>query len=123
MHIPLPGTIPTKIILPYESPPTNGNGAGSILSTTEKTNVVTNLFHINNFTFEQPFPWASSDPFIYIQQIVLRTSVIPWKKNLLLTDAYRGPLHEIFKLLEIVRNHEDEMRYDNNMQTCCWNIF
>lgn len=68
------------------------------------------LFHMNNASFEQPFSWASDDPFIYIQQIVLRTSVVPWTKDLLLTDAYRAPLHEVFKLLEIVRNHEDEKR-------------
>lgn len=99
MHIPLPGTIPTKIVLPYEEPTSPNTDASPLLS---------NLFQMNNLTFEQPFPWANSDPFVYIQQIVLRSSVIPWKRSLLLTDAYRGPLHEVFKLLEIVRNHEDE---------------
>lgn len=66
--------------------------------------------HTNASVDQTPFPWANSEPFAYIQQIVFRSSVIPWKKNLLLTDAYRGPLYEIFKLLEIVRNHEDENR-------------
>lgn len=77
-----------------------------------------NLFNINNLTFEQPFPWASIDPLIYIQQIVLRTSVVPWKKELQLTDAYRAPLHQVFKLLEIVRNHEDEVSKVNLGNIC-----
>lgn len=111
LHIPLPGTIPTKIILPYESQ-----------SNTLKTSIVSNLdsdsaqqidvaeMPANASIDQPPFPWASNEPFAYIQQIVFRSSVIPWKKNFLLTDAYRSPLYEIFKLLEIVRNHEDEKR-------------
>lgn len=86
------------------------NAATAASSTQSPDGNVYDLFNMNNLTFEQPFPWASDDPFIYIQQIVLRTSVVPWKKDLLLTDAYRAPLHEVFKLLEIVRNHEDEAR-------------
>lgn len=112
LNIPLPGTIPTKIVVPYpiarpstESNPTDN---GSELPADA---VVDNVLHLNNLTFEQPFPWASNDPLVYIQQIVLRTSVIPWKKELQLKDAYRAPLYEVFKLLEIVRNHEDEARY------------
>lgn len=125
LHIPLPGTIPTKIVLPFESPPSSIINSDGIASNTEQSieqpvNSNSQLFHItSNLTFEQqPFPWASSDPFIYIQQIVLRTSVIPWKKNLLLTDAYRGPLHEIFKLLETVRNHEDDATKTNLANIC-----
>lgn len=120
LNIPLPGTIPTKIVLPYTvtSPAVRSNphqhtntndDAGSTVHSAGETNAH-DVFHMNNLTFEQPFPWASDDPFIYIQQIVMRTSVVPWTKDLLLTDAYRAPLYEVFKLLEIVRNHEDENR-------------
>lgn len=116
LHIPLPGTIPTKIILPYSiSPATSIDNSDNIPNQQQHQkppDVINNMFRFNNFTIEQPFPWANSDPYVYIQQIILRTSVIPWKKNLLLTDAYRGPLHEIFKLLEIVRNHEDNVRLE-----------
>lgn len=105
----MPGTIPTKIILPYESH-SNVLKSSSVTANSDSNIIDTETF--GNVSVEQPpFPWANSDPFVYIQQIVLRSSVIPWKKKLLLTDAYRGPLHEIFKLLEIVRNHEDETRY------------
>lgn len=110
LHIPLPGTIPTKIILPYESqantlkkPAITPNADLSSEPAADTANFVANIS-----TEQPPFSWANSDSLVYIQQIVLRSSVIPWKKNLLLTDAYRAPLHEIFKLLEIVRNHEDE---------------
>lgn len=111
LNIPLPGTIPTKVVVPYTIASTESSDpAAKGFTQPQHENVVPSIFNINNLTFEQPFPWASNDPLIYIQQIVLRTSVVPWKKELLLTDAYRGPLHEIFKLLEIVRNHEDENR-------------
>ncbi|KAG4069729.1 hypothetical protein HA402_008567 [Bradysia odoriphaga] len=111
LNIPLPGTIPTKVILPNsptnlfeETPITDGGGSSS----TETIGTARNIFNLNNFTLEAPFPWAHSEPFFYVQQIVLRSSVLPWKEDLILTDAFRGPLNEIFKLLEIVRNHEDQ---------------
>lgn len=50
----------------------------------------------------------ADEPWCYIQQIVLKTAVIPWGSGLLLGDAYRAPLYEVFKLLDIVRNYQDE---------------
>lgn len=113
LNIPLPGTIPTKIILPY------GDQTTPLKSQTVVTNSDDISTGSSNASYEQPpFPWANSDPFVYIQQIVMRSSVLPWRKNLLLTDAYRGPLHEIFKLLEIVRNHEEETSKTNLANIC-----
>ncbi|KXJ69369.1 hypothetical protein RP20_CCG027398 [Aedes albopictus] len=40
----------------------------------------------------------------------MRSSVVPWEDGLQLMDAYRGPLYEVFKLIEIIRNHEDESK-------------
>lgn len=109
LHIPLPGTIPTKIILPYESQ-TDSIKSSWIPSNTPN-DAPTNSDKFENVSVAHPpFAWANSEPFVYIQQIVLRSSVLPWHNTMKLTDAYRGPLHEIFKLLEIVRNHEDETR-------------
>lgn len=51
-------------------------------------------------------PWAQSSPALYVQQITLRASVLPWTDEMQLMDAFRAPLHEVFKLLEIVRNHQ-----------------
>lgn len=113
LNIPLPGTIPTKIILPY------GDQTTPLKSQTVVTNSDDISTGSSNASYEQPpFPWANNDPFVYIQQIVMRSSVLPWRKNLLLTDAYRGPLHEIFKLLEIVRNHEEETSKTNLANIC-----
>lgn len=105
----------------FSQTPTFMKGNNSVNKNFEESNTTTTttnpkkigeqiLITLNNVTFEPPFPWARSDPYIYVQQIILRSSVIPWKDNLILTDAFRGPLYEVFKLLEIVRNHEDENR-------------
>lgn len=81
------------------------NGAHEALPPGSPVAEAANLF---NFTFDPPFPWAQSDPFVYIQQVVMRSQVVPWQSDLMMTDAFRGPLQQIFKLLEIVGNHENE---------------
>jgi hypothetical protein len=59
--------------------------------------------------------WTSSlnsssnvQPFCYVQQVVLKSTVLPWGPELTLGDAFRAPLYEAFKVLEIVRNYQDE---------------
>ncbi|XP_018574713.1 sterol regulatory element-binding protein cleavage-activating protein [Anoplophora glabripennis] len=47
-------------------------------------------------------------PFCYVQQVVLRVGVLPWEPDLTLGDAFRAPLYEAFKLLEVVRNYQDK---------------
>lgn len=42
----------------------------------------------------------------YVQQVVLRVGVIPWTEELTLMDAFRGPLYEVFNLLEIIQNYQ-----------------
>lgn len=42
----------------------------------------------------------------YVQQVVLRAGVIPWAEELTLMDAFRGPLYEVFNLLEIIQNYQ-----------------
>ncbi|XP_052897024.1 sterol regulatory element-binding protein cleavage-activating protein isoform X1 [Anopheles moucheti] len=112
LNIPLPGTIPTKVIFPYtESISENLHLSNANLSS-EFYNPFSfsggNMFNIYNISVETPFPWARIDPLLYVQQIIMRTSVVPWEEDLLLTDAFRGPLYEVFKLVEIIRNHEDQ---------------
>ena len=48
----------------------------------------------------------SSD--LYVQQVVLRAGVVPWTEGLSLMDAFRGPLSEIFNLLEVIQNYQDQ---------------
>lgn len=54
---------------------------------------------------------GSESPTLYVQQVVLRTAVMPWAEDLSLSDAFRGPLFEIFNLLEIIQNYQDAERY------------
>ncbi|XP_075164889.1 SREBP cleavage activating protein [Haematobia irritans] len=101
INIPLPGTIPTKIVLPFEGKyPLFGEGDRSNYS------LVKNIFNVNNVSYEPHVPWSQSLPFFYVQQITLRSSVLPWTDDMQLMDAFRAPLYEVFRLLEIVRNHE-----------------
>lgn len=59
-------------------------------------------------------PWGRQEPFVYVQQILFRVSVLPWTPDLILTDAYRGPLAEVFKLIEVVRNHQAPVVVDGD---------
>lgn len=43
---------------------------------------------------------------LYVQQVVLRSGVMPWMEDLSLMDAFRGPLYEVFNLLEIIQNYQ-----------------
>uniref|UniRef100_A0A182P5P6 Sterol regulatory element-binding protein cleavage-activating protein n=1 Tax=Anopheles epiroticus TaxID=199890 RepID=A0A182P5P6_9DIPT len=111
LNIPLPGTIPTKVIFPYTESISENLHLSNANLTSEFYNPFSfsgsNMFNIYNISVETPFPWARIDPLLYVQQIIMRTSVVPWEDDLLLTDAFRGPLYEVFKLVEIIRNHED----------------
>lgn len=49
---------------------------------------------------------ATEKSALYVQQVVLRTGVVPWAEDLSLMDAFRGPLYEIFNLLEIIQNYQ-----------------
>lgn len=41
----------------------------------------------------------------------MRSMVTPWSDNLVLSDAFRGPLAESFKLVEIIRNYQLDNKY------------
>lgn len=40
--------------------------------------------------------------------------VTPWVDDLVSSDAFRGPLAESFKLVEILRNYQLENKYVSN---------
>ncbi|KAF5297711.1 hypothetical protein FQA39_LY12042 [Lamprigera yunnana] len=50
---------------------------------------------------------SGKPPWCYIQQVIIKTAVLPWDTNLYLSDAFRAPLYEAFKLLEVVRNYQE----------------
>ncbi|XP_073814075.1 SREBP cleavage activating protein [Musca autumnalis] len=103
INIPLPGTIPTKIVLPFEGKYSLFGEGGEQRS---NYSLVKNIFNVNNASYEPHVPWAQNSPYFYVQQITLRSSVLPWTDDMQLMDAFRAPLYEVFRLLEIVRNHE-----------------
>lgn len=41
----------------------------------------------------------------------MRSMVTPWLDDLVLSDAFRGPLAESFKLVEIIRNYQLNNKY------------
>lgn len=131
---PLPGKIPTKVVLPYNVhhvPVTATNYTEEALGADKKSddevyerdsarqksiNIDADQVQ-GNFSFlpTPTLPWARLEPpFVYVQQIILRSVVLPWNgKDLALTDAFRGPLFEVFKLLEIINNHETNVTLSN----------
>ncbi|XP_055390295.1 sterol regulatory element-binding protein cleavage-activating protein [Condylostylus longicornis] len=106
LNIPLPGTIPTKLVYTFES---NQNPFDDKI---RNFSLVKDIFNVNT-SFDPPFQWAQNKPALYVQQILLRTGVHPWLKEMYILDAFRSPLYEVFKLLEIVRNHESSTNLDN----------
>lgn len=120
VNIPLPGTIPTKIVVPLEANLSDiyainedlrhnvMNSQSQINDHYPKTNNNINInAHNNNLSsvFEAYFSWAQRSPILYIQQIMVRASVMPWNDEMHLMDAFRAPLYEIFSLNKIIRNH------------------
>lgn len=64
----------------------------------------------HNFTVSNNLTVFSGRPAIYIQQVVLKTGVSPWLKELIVSDAFRAPLYQVFPLLETIRNFQPENR-------------
>lgn len=52
------------------------------------------------------FTAFSGKPYVYIQQIVLKTGVSPWLNSMTVHDAFRAPLYQTFPLLETIRNFQ-----------------
>lgn len=61
-----------------------------------------------NFTIPNNLTAFSGKPYVFIQQIVLKTGVSPWLKDLTVHDAFRRPLYQVFALLETIRNYQLE---------------
>ncbi|KAL7307009.1 hypothetical protein TKK_0000758 [Trichogramma kaykai] len=61
---------------------------------------------------------SSDSSAFYVQQITLRSAVVPWDTKLSLSDAFRGPLYEVFNLLEIIQNYEDPISGKSLSQFC-----
>ncbi|OQR72350.1 sterol regulatory element-binding protein cleavage-activating protein-like [Tropilaelaps mercedesae] len=56
-----------------------------------------------------PPDWFRGPPLAYVQQIIVRSAVMPWdSREAQLLDAFRGPLYTAFKVSELVSNHQYE---------------
>lgn len=146
---PLPGKIPTKVILPINAQHASNyssnfkdigilvdkksdddgevqdhlfaakaeNNKNINLVTNNEQNISSLFFTHSSSSLPLPsssYPWAKMQPpFIYVQQVIMRSIVLPWNQDLLLTDAFRAPLFEAFKLLEIISNHETNVTLSN----------
>lgn len=128
---PLPGKIPTKVVLPFYQQVTaplnltketlgadkRSDDEKESSNQNQKSHLIVDTDQVhNNFSSSLPspsLPWAREPPFVYVQQIILRSVVLPWDKELALTDAFRGPLFEVFKLIEIINNHETNVTLSN----------
>lgn len=50
----------------------------------------------------------AAEPYCYVQQVILKVAVLPWEADLTVGDAFRAPLYEAFKVLDVVRNYQDK---------------
>ncbi|XP_014258419.1 sterol regulatory element-binding protein cleavage-activating protein isoform X1 [Cimex lectularius] len=46
------------------------------------------------------------DPPIFVQQVIMKSAVSPWTEDMILTDAIRAPLAEVFRLIEAIQNYQ-----------------
>lgn len=114
LNVPLPGNIPTLATLPYEAQ-NNLSFETKAYEDSKKEDLKNpplgnsnfSLVKILNDTENLPYVWKKDKPLVYVQQIIMRAGVSPWSESLYLWDAFRAPLQEVFKLLEVVRNYED----------------
>ncbi|XP_070247239.1 sterol regulatory element-binding protein cleavage-activating protein [Myotis yumanensis] len=88
LKLPLPGTGPVEFTTPvkdYSPPPVAPDPTPGEPS-------------------ERP-EWYVGAPVAYVQQILVKSSVSPWHKDLLAVDVFRSPLSRAFQLVEEIRNH------------------
>jgi len=45
---------------------------------------------------------------VYIQQVIVKSAVVPWNSDMILTDAFRGPLAKVFIISDLVKNFQIE---------------
>lgn len=60
----------------------------------------------NNTAADMPRWLQTAEPACYIQQVVMKAAVSPWTDDMILTDAFRAPLAEVFRLLEVIQNYQ-----------------
>ncbi|XP_059059772.1 sterol regulatory element-binding protein cleavage-activating protein [Achroia grisella] len=118
LNVPLPGNIPTIVNLPWNVDETEGLSKADCSSNSCLQDAPLQLDILFNETQRLPYIWGKDKPLLYVQQIIMKIGVSPWNNNLKLWDAFRGPLQEVFRLLETIRNHEDLETNSTLLQHC-----
>jgi hypothetical protein len=55
--------------------------------------------------------FTNAAPFAFVQQIIIKSAVIPWNKNLILMDAIRAPLQQAFPVIDFLSSTQFSFRY------------
>ncbi|XP_071451860.1 sterol regulatory element-binding protein cleavage-activating protein, partial [Hetaerina americana] len=117
LNLPLPGNVPQELLtsvtnytVPGLRPLESGNYTNGPIA--GKSNGESSVPE-----GQQPW-WYRGSPVGYVQQIVVKTAVTPWTDDLILTDAFRAPLSEVFDLLEVIRNYQNVVRGHTLSQVC-----
>ncbi|RWS16320.1 Sterol regulatory element-binding protein cleavage-activating protein-like protein [Dinothrombium tinctorium] len=73
---------------------------------------------------QEPRWYQNAAPFAFVQQIIVKSAVIPWKSNLILVDAIRAPLAEVFPLVEFLSNHrfETSKQHSISLNDLCFQV-
>lgn len=53
-------------------------------------------------------------PTAFIQQVIVKSAITPWSNELLLTDAFRGPLAEVFHIVDLMKQFQLDNKYCKN---------
>ncbi|XP_064456623.1 sterol regulatory element-binding protein cleavage-activating protein-like isoform X2 [Ornithodoros turicata] len=68
--------------------------------------------------------WFQGPPVAYVQQVVVRSAVSPWQSDMILMDAFRSPIAESFRIMELIGNHKltDSSGRVRTMQDVCLQV-
>ncbi|KAG8228658.1 hypothetical protein J437_LFUL008309 [Ladona fulva] len=117
VNLPLPGNVPQELLTPLTNYTVPGLRPLELGNLTNGTVSGKNSADSSMSEGQHPW-WYRGSPIGYIQQIVVKSAVMPWTNDLILTDAFRAPLAEVFDLLEIIRNYQNLVRGRTLSQLC-----
>jgi len=60
----------------------------------------------NKILIKAPRWFNNAKPHAYVMQIIVQSAVIPWQENLILMDAIRAPIAQVFSIVEIISNFQ-----------------
>jgi hypothetical protein len=52
--------------------------------------------------------WYRGPPAVYIQQVIVKSAITPWTTDLMLSDAFRGPLSLVFNITDALKKFHEK---------------